>query len=457
MRRVPAAALLAAMLLAGAALPSTAADAAGGEKTRELLAYGIDPQVLEVVARLRAARETDFTKELAELLAASKSVDVRKAVLEMFADLGIADGEPSARAIVAAWETGDGSLTAAAVSYLASRKATGLAPLLLPLIDADDAVVCSSALRAIGESRDPGAVEPLLAKLASVEYPDARKGGVVTALGELRDPRAVDALLRIAKSRDEEKTRRLFATDALGKIADRRALPVLKELFAEDDALLRAYAASALASFGMSEAMPSLLAGLRDANVKVRLQCLKALARPLDAADAARSAPVVRWKADNDPDRSVRLESVRTLGEIADAGSVAYLEALLQNDTAGLDLREAALSALLSRTPAAPGIRAAVERGIGAKDQKPVEMMTRVLSESKAAEIAPVLVRLLDSQGWTVRLLAVRGLAANGVSAAADRLAEMAEKDPVAAVRTEAARAREKLAPATAVPSASGR
>ncbi len=358
---------------------------------------------------------------------------------------------------MAAWETENGPVTAAAVTYLASLKATGLGTLLLPLIDADDAVVCSSALRAIGASRDPGAVEPLLAKLASVEYPEARKGEVLIALGELRDPRAVDALLRIAKSRDEEKTRRLFATDALGKIADRRALPVLKDLFAEDDALLRAYAASALAAFGMTEALPSLLAGLRDANVKVRLQCTKALARPMDAADAAQAVPVVRWKADNDPDRAVRIESVRTLGEIADAASVAYLEALLLNGVAGLDLREVALSALLSRTPGAAGIRAAVEREIAAKDQKPVEMMVRVLSLAKAAEIVPVLIRLLDSQGWTVRLYAVRGLAANGASAAAARLAEMATNDPAAAVRTEAARAREKLAATPAAPSASGR
>jgi HEAT repeat protein len=455
----PASALVAVLLLLCAAFPAAAADAvattgaaaaadaeaAARAKIRDVLAYGIDTQVLEVVARLRAARDAGFAKELSAQLVESRSSDVRKAVLEMFADLGLADGVPAARAILAAWQTGNNVVIAAAVTYLSTLKAADLGPLLLPLVDADDAVVCSSALRAIGASRDPGAVEPLLAKLASAEYPDARKGDVVIALGELRDPRAVDALLRIAKSRDEEKTRRLYAADALGKIGDRRALPVLRDLFAEDDALVRAYAASALAAFGMAEALPSLLAGMRDANAKVRLQCLKALARPLDAADAAQAVPVVRWKADNDPDRAVRLESVRTLGEIADAASIAYLEAMLQNATAALDFREAALSALLSRTPAAPGIRAAVEREIDAKDQKPIEMMARVLSLAKNGAIAPVLTRLLDSQGWGVRLLAVRGLAANGVVAASARLAEMAEKDAAAAVRTEAARAVERL------------
>jgi HEAT repeat protein len=445
---------------ASAAASSTSdsdAAAEARERTRQILAYGIDSQVLEVVARLRAARDADFTSELAGLLATSRSPEVRRGVLELFTELGIRDGEAAARAIVAGSETGDAGLTAAAAAYLASQHAEGLAALLLPLVDAGDAVVCSAALRAIGASRDPAAVEPLLAKLASVEFPDARKGDLVVALGELRDARAVDVLLRIAKGRDEEKTRRLYAADALGKIGDRRALPVLKALFEEDDALLRAYAASALAAFGTAEALPSLLAGLRDANVKVRLQCLKALARGLAADEAAQVVPVVQWKAENDPDRTVRLESVRTLGAIADRPSVAFLGTLLASGTAALDFREAALSALLARTPGSPAIAAAVEQEIAAKDQKPIEMIARVLSAAKARELAPVLMRLLDCQGYTVRIWAVRGLAANGVTAALERIGEMAEKDPVAAVRTEAARAKERLSASPAAPTSSAR
>jgi len=428
-----------------AAGTSATAAAEARERTRQILAYGIDTQVLEVIGRLRAARDADFTAELAALLASSRSPEVRRGVLEMFTELGIGEGETAARAVVAGWQTGDASVTAAAAAYLASRRADGLAALLVPLVDADDAIVCSAALRAIGASRDPAAVEPLLAKLAAIEFPDARKSDLIVALGELRDARAVDALLGIAKGRDEEKTRRLYAADALGKIGDRRALPVLKALFEEDDALLRAYAASALAAFGTSEALPSLLAGLRDSNARVRIQCLKALARQLAPGEAEQVVPVVRWKAENDPERAVRLESVRTLGGIADGPSVAFLGTLLANRTAALDFREAALSALLVRTPGSPAIAAAVDQEIAAKDQKPIEMIARVLSFAAARELAPVWMRLLDCQGYTVRIWAVRGLAANGITSALARIGELAEKDPVAAVRSEASRATERL------------
>lgn len=458
------AAVLAAMVVAGPVgsfaadqQPSGAAAADARERTRQLLAYGIDTQVLDVIAGLRAARDPGYTPELVALLAESRSSEVRTAVLLLFTDLAIRDGEPAARAIVAAWETGHATVTAAAAAYLAAVHAEGLAELLLPLVDSGDAVVAAAALRAIASSRDAAAVEPLLAKLASVQYPDERKGDLVVALGELRDARAVDALIRIAKGRDEAKSRRLYAADALGKIGDRRAVPVLKSMFEEDDALIRAYAASALAAFGMDEALPSLLAGLRDANVKVRIQCTKALARPLDAAAAAEVVPIVRWKAENDPERTVRLESVRTLGAIADAPSTAFLEALLANQTAALDFREAALAALLVHTPSSPAIGAAIDREIAAKDQKPIEMIARVLASAAAPELAPAWMRLLDAPAYTARIWALRGLAANGVVAALERVRAIADSDPVTAVRSEAARAAERLATSPGAPNASAR
>jgi HEAT repeat protein len=447
------AAVLATVVATGAVADEAAA---AREKTRQVLAYGIDSQVLEVVKRLKAGRDASYTAELAALLGTSRSAEVRTAVLETFSELGVRDGEEAARAIVGNWETESPGVIAAAAGYLSGLHAEGLAGLLLPLVDADDAVVCSAGLRAIGASRDPAAVEPLLARLASVEFPDARKGDLVVALGELRDARALDALIRIARGRDEDKTRRLYAADALGKIGDPRALPVLRGLFDEDDALLRAYAASALAAFGPAEALPTLLAGLRDDNARVRLQCTRALGRALGPAEASQVVPIVSWKAENDPERSVRLESVRTLGAIADGASVAFLEAMLRNPVAALDFREAALSALLVRSAAAPGIRAAVEQEMLARDQRPVEMMARVLSQATSPEVGPVLVRLLDSPGYGVRILALRGLAANRVTAALARIGELAENDPVAAVRAEAVRARERLTTSPAAPTASG-
>ena len=83
--RTLAAVLTAAFLALAAAAGAGADEAAEArEKTRQLLAYGIDSQVLDVVARLRASRDTGFAAELSALLAASRSADVRKAVLEMY-------------------------------------------------------------------------------------------------------------------------------------------------------------------------------------------------------------------------------------------------------------------------------------------------------------------------------------------------------------------------------------
>ena len=105
----------------------------------------------------------------------------------------------------------------AAVRYLASTGGSGLADALSPLIDATDASVAGAAIEALGKTGGAAAAALLVARLKSADFPDARKQTVILALGELKDPQAVDPLIAIAKSEEEDKVRRLYAADALGK------------------------------------------------------------------------------------------------------------------------------------------------------------------------------------------------------------------------------------------------
>ena len=61
---------------------------------------------------------------------------------------------------------------------------------------------------------------------------------------------------------DEEKTWRLYSAESLGKIADSRAMPLLKKVFEENDPLVKAYSAKALAAFNMKDVVDILIQGL---------------------------------------------------------------------------------------------------------------------------------------------------------------------------------------------------
>ena len=314
-------------------------------------------------------------------------------------------------------------------------------------MDSPSAPIAQAAIQALGNTGDAAAATLLVAKLTSPDFPDARKNDCILALGNLKNAAAVDALVAIAGNTDEEKVRRMYAADSLGKIGDRRALAVLKTMVAENDALIRLYAASALSHFGLDEVFPVLIQGLRDENVKVREQSAKALARQLSGSQAATAVPILSYKAEFDPEPIVRNASIEALGAIGGDASLKVLLKIYSGADHRPDSREAALTVLVGTY--LPESTAAIRTVIAAEwssfDQRVLESTARILSTAKDAGLKEFFVKFLDSPDAVVRSYGARGIATNGFSDQKDRLKRMSEQDPNPGTRREAALAYEKL------------
>jgi HEAT repeat protein len=95
--------------------------------------------------------------------------------------------------------------------------------------------VCEAAAYALGEIKDPRAVEPLIAALKDWDYyvPKAAR----EALVKIGKP-AVEPLIMALKDEDEDV--RYAAAYALGEIKDPRAVePLIKALFTDDSSNVR--------------------------------------------------------------------------------------------------------------------------------------------------------------------------------------------------------------------------
>jgi HEAT repeat protein len=417
------------------------------ERTRQTLLYGIDSQVLEAVQRISSTRDGRFTKELASVMADTRSADVKKAILGVFEDQGLKEGEGTARQMLDTTESQTADVLVAAMHYLSAIHATGLSSLLVPLIDSADNAVSAEAIQACGKSAEPACAAALETKLRSPDFPDARRSEVILALGELKDQKAVDDLIAIAKNSDEDKIRRVYAADALGKIGDARALPVLKAMFSEGDALVRAYAASALAHFGVDDIFPMLIQGLKDDDWKVREQCAKALTGNLSSAQADTALPVLQYKARYDPISQVRTAAINAIGGMGGTQGEEILATFYQGAGLPPETRETALKALTSRSlsraiDAARAVLATEGKGV---DQKPIEATARVLSEAQGAGLKDIYTTMLASPDAVVRAYAVRGIAANSFTDLTDRLKDLSKKDPSPLVQSEAEKAVSKL------------
>ena len=107
-----------------------------------------------------------------------------------------------------------------------------------------------SAAWALGEIGDVRAVEPLI---ASLSQPSASKGTAVQALARLRDDRAVEPLIHMFEGRPDPS----LAT-VLGNWGDRRAVEPLVAVMEHPDSHVRFYAARALGKLGDARALPAL-------------------------------------------------------------------------------------------------------------------------------------------------------------------------------------------------------
>lgn len=218
-------------------------------------------------------------------------------------------------------------------------------------------------------------------------------------------------------------------------------------MFAEKEALVRQYAASALARFGLDEVFDSLIQALRDEDAKVREASANALARPLSPAQAAAAVPVLSFKAESDPVAQVRIASIKALGEIGGDAAIRKLLAIYASNARPLDSRETALTLLTAKalSQSLDAIRKVIDDEWKTYDPRTLESTAKVLSTTRAAELKGLLVHLLDSTDPVTRSYGARGIALNGFSDMKDRLTKMSTTDPNPGTRREAELAAAKL------------
>ena len=169
------------------------------------------------------------------------------------------------------------------------------------------------------------------------------------ALGEIKDPRAVEPLSAALK--DERFSVRQAAAEALGKIGNARAVEPLIAALGDERSDMRQAAAKALGAIGDARAMEPLIAALKDKDSAVRKAAAEALDH-LGWKPAQDESAGWYWMAKHDWDKCVALGALamepliaalkdeneyvreaaaRTLGEIKDPRAVQPLIDALQD------------------------------------------------------------------------------------------------------------------------------
>lgn len=307
-------------------------------------------------ALIQRLPQADAAKQLAEFAVREDSLAdpfVRATVAAALVRSGL--GTPELRSALSA-------------SWKAEHDRWRRAPLALAAAQLGDNTALAPLQTALAAGDVPLEVEFLLAIAGSglVDLIPALRTGSSVAEEELALPWAAaqaglgdregEAVLRRALT-DPDEWVRLEALDVVVRLPEAAAVPLIKHADGRGSALVRSYAAEALASFGKGD-LASLERAMGKLDRDERLLAVqfaeKVAADPLLAKRGVRTVRKVARTGLTDEDPEIRARACAAIGALGVDGERALLEGLLQDDY--LDVRIEAAGALLQAgQPERPG------------------------------------------------------------------------------------------------------
>jgi HEAT repeat protein len=194
---------------------------------------------------------------------------------------------------------------------------------VIPLARHVDPDVRRHAVLVLARSRDPRAVEPLLAAFRDRDV-RVRRAAVVWTWSS--DPRFFDAYARALEDRDGGV--RFQASRVIGSFEDERLVDVLLQNLAGNDVEVRQYAAIHLGKHRDPRIGPALITVLRDPSGLVQAHAALALG---ELKDRAAVEPLLTLVHET-PDTSPRFAFIEALGKIGDSRAYDALISCLQSD-----------------------------------------------------------------------------------------------------------------------------
>lgn len=414
------------------------------EQWQDVISYGIDSEVEELLPRIVQQGETRLDEALSERLASTRSSDLQVDLLEYFTNNERDVAVDHARALVLAYDEPVADVLQAAILYLNATVETldeDLVTRYEEIARGTAYLPASAAVRGLGDRGGEAAASRLMDLYSRVSTTDL-KGAIIRALGEAGDAGAVGMLTSIAEDTTEESSLRQYAAYSLGQIGAPESLATLTQLMSDNSALVRAYAISALGAYDDPEAVTLLSESLRDSYWRVRVAALEGIARRAeraseDGTELSGSEPAgvdvaaVVYKARRDPERPVRLAAIETLGALGTETAVNALIDLYEDRLTAVDIRTAAGQELLRGHLAQA--REAVERVLAEEweeeGSRVLDFTAKTLAEIEEPGLEDLYRRLFSHPNYIIRIYAIRGIAANGLRQHADRLREIAGED----------------------------
>lgn len=400
---------------------------------REILKYGIDQEILDLIDQIKDEKSREFDDDLALIFAESGNAKIKQAICSYFREL---ESSRLEKQIIVFLENYDLENKDSVVEYLQYVK-------IFKLKSAEDAVgnilkdiddkLVSAAVSTLGALNSQKYFEKIWEIYEDADSSDDLKIAVIKALGETGDTAHIDMLSEILENPDERKAFRWYACEALGKIADKSSLDLFMTVWNENDPNLKSFVLAALNNYQMSEVYHIFEEALRDQNWRVRQDAEKALAK----AKYAPALDILQYKAKKDPEVPVRLNAVLAIAEIGGADAYNFLREYAKDKANSESIRMTAIEKLGENdfSNSVSLFKELITDEWDKENSKVLDLACKQFSLYKSPGQADLFERMLGHKSLNLKIYALRAIGLNGVTSLRGKVEAFAEDSSSSSIK----------------------
>lgn len=318
------------------------------KKNRDILLYGLESDIIPLLITLESDDERVFEEEIWRLFETTRSTTLRDAVINYYAHTKNKVITDFSLQLLSDPLDEKRSTVLAVIEYVSALKIQDAATSMRDLIESGTSEYRDQAIKALGILGDSEDALYLLDYLDSEIDTDEKtrliiRQNVMAALGEIGAEESWERLNGIAGDEDENAYIRASAGIALGKIGKPESLSILLSMFAESDPVIRSAAVKAVSHYNTPESEALILEAFRDSYYKVRLEAIEAA----ETKKLQTAVPYLMYRAENDPEETVKLRSYDALAKIDNQETLQWLQQKFSDDKRSEKYRLKAASVLL--------------------------------------------------------------------------------------------------------------
>lgn len=372
------------------------------DKQRDIIRYGTETEIANLIATLRKDNATYLNDELITIANITKNVKILTGVFSFFTEQNKSGLEQKAIEIIQNRYDEQKETVRSAIEYVGAIKAQAALKSLQDILNTEDKSFINSAIRSIGKIASSSSAHQkkdiadfLINFYKTKELSDDDKNAIIYALGETGVSETIDFIADIATNPDERPFRKMTALEALGKIRDEKGLNAIIQGAQDSDPNVRASAISSLGSFSDKKVEPLILEAFRDSFYKTRLAAAKAA----EERALASAIPYLKFRAANDEVAAVKEASVKALGKIANNEAIAALVELFSKKNSPDTIKIMAAQMLMSidATKYGPDIIKSYQEAKQQKQKTLQAGLAKVLGEGKSSNLKNLAQELLRS------------------------------------------------------------